>query len=101
MTINLSSIMKRDTNFIIGVSMRMYPGIDIVDKFGENPDVDSGTIPEDIWEGGGSYVYDAGGTNPIKYLSSNNVNDITPIEVSGLDINGELVVTDNYNKWSK
>ena len=91
MSINLSSIMKNDANFLLGVAMGMYPGISVVDKFGENPDVDTG-VEEDVWEFGGKIPYDDPTTDPIKYLSSDNVNDTGQvIDILGLDILGNEV----------
>ena len=63
------------------------PGMSIVNKFGRNPDVDTATVPEDIWNGGGTYtgfptgspeefqVYSSSasdtGTLSFSYLASN------------------------------
>ena len=78
-------------NFLYSVAMGPVPGFSFVDKFGENPDVDTGTTPEDIWEGGGAYTYDADETAPIVSLISDNAADTEPIQVEGLDINGLAV----------
>lgn len=78
------------STFVLDVSKGKVPGHSVVDKFGENPDVDTGSS-EDIWEFGGLYIYDTDGTAPIQYLSSDNVSDTEPIKVTGLDINGDEV----------
>ena len=79
-------------DFRLCVAMGMYPGYKVVDKFGENPDVDTNTDPEDIWEAGGLYTYDADGTAPIVSLISSESADDQVIAVEGLDINGWTVV---------
>jgi hypothetical protein len=78
--------------FRLNMSMGMYPGYGNIAKFGENPDVDSLTAPEDIWEAGGLYTYDADGTAPIVSVISDDDADIgQPLEVDGLDIDGYFV----------
>ena len=77
--------------FNLEVSKGNIPGHTVVDKFGENPDVDTTTTPEDVWEGGGLYTYDADGTAPIVSLISDDVADTQDILVTGLDINGDEV----------
>jgi len=75
------------------VSMGQLKGFSSIDKFGENPDIDTGSTPEDIWEGGGLYNWDDFGTAPIVSLISDDADDAGKvIEVSGLDINGFNVV---------
>lgn len=86
----------------LAIGMNQAPGYSTVDKFGENPEIDTGTAPEDIWEFGGEYNYDAFGTDPIRYISSSSVLDVGQvIGVQGLDINGNLfegeVVTNGQN----
>lgn len=79
--------------FELKVNQGLVPGHSVVDKFGENPNIGTATTPEDIWEGGGLYVYDATGTAPIISLISDNAADTgILIEVQGLDINGNLTV---------
>lgn len=86
----------------LSVSMGFLPGYSVVDKFGENPLVDTGTAPEDIWEQGGKYNYDTFGTAPIQYVSSSDAGDVgQSIQVEGLDINGniseEVITTNGQN----
>jgi hypothetical protein len=78
-------------SFELATSMGQVPGYSVVDKYGENPDVDTGTDPEDIWEGGNLYTYDAVGTAPITSLAS-DANDIVPVRVQGLDWFGNEVI---------
>ena len=76
--------------FELGVNMGFYSGYTVVDKFGANFAITALTDPEDIWEGGGLYSYDAPGTAPIVSVIS-SLADVQPIEITGLDINGDLV----------
>lgn len=75
----------------LSVNMGLTDFCEFVDKFGENPDIDTGTTPEDIWEFGGSYTYDLNGTAPIVSLVSDSLNDNMNISITGLDINGYKV----------
>ena len=75
-------------DFKLEVSKGNVPFHSIVDKFGENPVVDTGSTPEDIWEGGGLYTYDTDGTAPIVSLISDDAADTQDIMITGLDING-------------
>lgn len=77
--------------FALKVSQAKIQGNTSIDKYGENSDVDTSTVPEDITEIGGLYNYDADNTAPIVSLISDNAADSEPIKVIGLDINGEEV----------
>ena len=77
--------------FLLKVAKGEVPGHSIVNKFGQNDSLNSSTY-EDIWDGGGVYVYPADGIAPITHLIAHNAADTEPIEVQGLDINGDLVV---------
>jgi len=75
--------------FYLKISKGLIAGHSIVDKFGENPDIDTGTFPEDVWEYGGTYPYDTNGTAPIVSLISDSGSDTMDIVITGLDINGD------------
>lgn len=77
--------------FELGVNMGLYDGYSVIDKFGINHNVQSSTDPEDIWEYGGTYIYDADGTAPIVSLVSDDPDDTQTIIIIGLDINGDEV----------
>ena len=40
----------------VGIAGGLFAGYSIVNKFGTNSDVDTGSTPEDIWDGGGLYT---------------------------------------------
>lgn len=79
------------TPYELQVAQFQVPGVSVVDKFGTNLDIQTGTDPEDIWEFGGLYNYDAFGTAPIQYISSSDNADTMDVNVQGLDIDGYLV----------
>lgn len=101
MATSFNKALLNNPNFLLAVSAGMYPWASVIDKFGENPDVDTGT-PEDVWEAGGDIPYDTPGTAPIEYLSSSSVNDTgQTMTVLGQDIDGNEIeqeaVTDGQN----
>jgi len=77
-------------SFELQVTMGMVDGYSTQDKFGSNPAITTASDPEDIWEGGGTYTYDADGTAPIVSLASSS-SDTEPITVTGLDVDGNEV----------
>jgi len=78
-------------DFYLNVSKGLVPGHTIINKFGQNSSLNSSTY-EDIWDVGGTYTYPADGTAPIVEIGSDEGADTEPIEIQGLDINGDLVV---------
>lgn len=73
--------------FMLAVSQGLYPGYSVVDKFGRNQTITTGTDPEDIWEAGGLYNYDADGTAPIVSVVSDDAADTMDIIIIGQDVN--------------
>lgn len=56
-----------------------------INKFGRNPDIDSGTV-EDVWSQGGTKQYQSAGVS--LFASSSNAGDTVDIEMQGLDADG-------------
>lgn len=74
------------TDFFFEVAKGTISGHSIVNKYGNNPDIDTGTDPEDIWTYGGKYTYND--TPSIQYISSDDATDLgMEITVEGLDEN--------------
>jgi hypothetical protein len=44
-------------DFDIGVSFGLNPDYSIIDKFGKNGEIDTGSVPETLWTGGGLYPF--------------------------------------------
>jgi hypothetical protein len=55
------------------VSLGQIPGWADQRKFGDNPDIDTGTVPEDIWPLGGTYPFPTSALETT--VSSNSAND--------------------------
>jgi hypothetical protein len=66
--------------FLLRVARGLEPRFSFVEKFGENPDVDTGAA-EDVWGYGGEYTYST--TADIDTISSSDVTDTQNIVVIG------------------
>lgn len=74
-------------NPMLDIAIGNRPDYSSMNKFGENPDVDSG--PEDIWDFGGLYNFSA--TADIDSISSDNDTDTQDVMITGLDENWDEV----------
>jgi len=79
-----------DNSSGLAIAQGLVSGASNVSKFGQNADIGTGAY-EDIWDVGGTYPYPTNGTAPITYIDSDS-GDTEPVEVQGLDINGELTI---------
>lgn len=61
-------------------------GHSVVNKFGRNSDIDTGTAPEDIWDGGG--LYNPPTTNRTHQIASTSVEDTGILMSSGTATSG-------------
>jgi hypothetical protein len=75
--------MTRALDWFLDVVRGGQDGIEHVRVYGENPDVDSGTVPEDIWDQGGTYTFTAAGGAPM-YISSSNGGDTQDVVITAL-----------------
>lgn len=75
-------------------------GITVVNKFGRNTDIDTGTVPEDVWGGSGAYTgFPDGDPETIEVLSD-SVNDTAAgtgartVRLTGLDADWAIASAD-------
>lgn len=77
-------------DFEQNLALGKIEGKQIVNKYGRNIDVDTGTVPEDLWGGGGVYTGWATAAEPLRVASS-DTNDTAAgtgartLTISGLD----------------
>ena len=66
------AIVSRTIGEEVTIAEGKMTGFSLVNKFGRNPDIDTGTLPEDIWNGGGVYTgFPTGSTEEFQVFSSN------------------------------
>lgn len=86
------AIMVRNIDTETTIAEGRIEGYSIVNKFGRNTDISTGTVPEGVWGGGGTYTGWATAAETIQVLSS-SANDTAAgsgartIRVTGLDAN--------------
>ena len=86
----------------VAIAAGTVSGFDFINKFGRNPDVDTASDPETIWDGGGVYTWIP--TATVLKISSDDVDDdaggagALTVEIFGLDANyllqNEIVTLD-------
>jgi hypothetical protein len=69
--------------FMQEVAEGVYWNYSIIEKFGENPEIDTATTPEVIWSRGGMYYYST--TADIDSVSGDNAADTHDLTIQGLD----------------
>ena len=85
-------------DFLIEVSKGNVPGASCVLKFGMNEDIDSGSVPEEVWSYGGVYSFPTD-VNIVRVNSTDAGDNATgtgarTITIEGLDSNYEEVSVD-------
>lgn len=93
---NADSISVRSISDEIDIARGLRRGYFIRNAFGRNPDIDTGTVPEDLWNGGGVYTgFPTGSAEKVTVVSS-SVNDTSAgsgartVKIFGLDANYAL-----------
>jgi len=88
-------------SFLMLGSLGKIEGVEPVSKFGENPDIDTGSAPADMWSYGGLYTFSD--TNDSDTISSSNTGDTgIEITITGLDIDyNEVTQTATLNGQNK
>lgn len=76
----------------IDIANGLYTGYSIINKYGYNPDVDTGTLPEDVWDYGGLYTGFPSAAETLQVFSA-SANDTAAgtgartVTINGLDAN--------------
>lgn len=86
----LESVEMANTDYYLEVARGNVTGMTALNKFGRNTDIDTGT--EDVWDGGGTWVWPTAAR--VHNIASSSANDASPagtgartLLISGLDTN--------------
>lgn len=80
----------------IDIASGKYVGFSITNKFGVNPSIDTASVPEDVWDGGGTYTGWATSAETVQVFSASG-NDTSAgtgartVVVIGLDANYNVI----------
>jgi hypothetical protein len=83
----------RSLDFFLDAANGGISGLEHVRVFGQNPDVDTGTDPEDVWDGEGLYNYTAAAGAPY-FISSSNAGDTIIVSLT-------LLTKDSGGDWNE
>ncbi len=121
----LNSVIQADADAIVTrsvpieaeIALGKVAGHSIINVFGRNSDIDTTSVPEDVWAGGGVYTGFPTGAAELVTVTSSSVNDTAlgsgarTVELSGLDANGveqtEIItlngtsLVDSVNTWTR
>ena len=82
------NMLRKDLPWRLLASAGKINGVKVMNKHFSNPDIDTASVPEDIWDVGGTLSYDSDGDAKITHVSSSDALDIGRVVlVDGLDIN--------------
>lgn len=88
----------RSSDFLIDAAVGKIPALTPVNLFGHNVDVDSGTVPETVWTGGGLWVPPTAAR--IHQIASSSANDTSAgtgarsVRLEGLDADNLEITED-------
>lgn len=91
------AVVVRAVDAEIDIAQGLYVGYSITNKFGYNADIDSGSVPEDIWEGGGVYTGFPDSTAETVDILSSSAADTAAgtgartVRIIGLDSNYDVL----------
>lgn len=105
LTSPLNSVIQQDADSIttrtidteLSIATGKFTGYSIVNKVGKNPDIDTATVPEDVWGVGGAYTGFPDTTLETIELLSSDANDAAAgtgartVQISGLDTNYSVI----------
>lgn len=81
-------------DFTLEVASGRVPGYEVGRKFGRNTDIDTGSVPEDLWGGGGTYTGILSSAETLDVFSSDAADTAAgtgarTVQLVGLDANWE------------
>jgi hypothetical protein len=76
------------SNFLVDVARSKYQNYKLGNKFGRNPDIDTGSDPEDVWFGGGEYTGFNATSNENLQCFSSSTSDVGLLVSSGTATGG-------------
>ena len=79
--------MVKNPNAYLGLGAGIYDGLTSIHVLGYNPDIDNGTEPESVWNGGGLYPWSAFSTAGTLDVSSDSLSESVSVVLDGLDAN--------------
>ena len=80
-----------DPGFKRKVALGIVPGVHLVQKFFENPDIASASLPDDLWDLGGVRTEVTEGSAPIDSIVSSNALDTQWVAIYGIDADNKCV----------
>lgn len=72
------------------VALDLIPGAEIINKTGRNPDIDTASVPEDVWNGGGTYPGFPSSAGQIECFSSDAADTAAGTGARTIVISGAL-----------